>query len=80
MGFHIQWKLQLYQVPLLVSQSSAAGTAVTFEQGYVILTQVSESLNFEGGAGITSDQQAAAAGVPLGGLYRSKNLILIRIT
>jgi len=65
---------------LIVSQSTAAGTAVTFEQGHVILTQVSESLNFIGGPGVTSDQQAAAAGVPLGGLYRSKNMILIRIT
>ena len=65
---------------LLVSQSTAAGTAVTIENGHVILTQVSESLNFMGAPGITSDQQAAAAGVPLGGLYRSKNMILIRIT
>ncbi len=65
---------------LFVSQSTATGTAVTVENGHVILTQVSESLNFIGGPGITSDQQAAAAGVPLGGLYRSRNVILIRIT
>ena len=65
---------------LIVSQSTAAGTAVTFEQGHVILTQVSESLNFIGSPFQTSDQQAAAAGVPLGGLYRSKNMVLIRIT
>ena len=65
---------------LIVSQSTAAGTAVTFEQGHVILTQVSESLNFIGSPFQSSDQQAAAAGVPLGGLYRSKNMVLIRIT
>ena len=59
---------------LLVSQSTAAGTAVTVENGHVILTQVSESLNFRG------DTAAAAAGVPLGGLYRSGNVIMIRIT
>lgn len=59
---------------LLVSQSTAAGTAVTVENGHTILSQVSESLNFD------SDSAAAAGGVPLGGLYRSGNFIAIRLT
>lgn len=41
--------------------------------GYVVLSQVSQSLNF------TDDAAAAAGGVPLGGLYRNGNFILIRI-
>jgi hypothetical protein len=40
----------------------------------VILTQVSSSLQF------TDDIAAAAGGVPLGGLYRNGNFILIRLT
>ena len=40
----------------------------------VILTQVSSSLQF------TDDVAAAAGGVPLGGLYRNGNFILIRLT
>ena len=42
--------------------------------GFVILSQVSESLNF------ADDTAAAAGGVPLGGLYRSGNFIAIRLT
>jgi hypothetical protein len=41
--------------------------------GIVVLTQVSESLNF------ADDTAAAAGGVPLGGLYRNGNFILIRL-
>jgi len=59
---------------LLVSQSTAAGTAVTVENGHTILAQVSESLEFD------NDTLAAAGGVPLGGLYRSGNFIAIRLT
>ncbi len=59
---------------LIVSQSTAAGTAVTVENGHTILAQVSESLEFD------SDSAAAAGGVPLGGLYRSGNFIAIRLT
>jgi len=40
----------------------------------VILTQVSSSLQF------TDDTAAALGGVPLGGLYRNGNFILIRLT
>jgi hypothetical protein len=43
-------------------------------QGAVVLTRVSESLNF------TNDTDAATGGVPLGGLYRNGNDIKIRIT
>ena len=43
------------------------------ENGYSILTQVSQSLEF------ANDAAAAAGGVPLGGLYRSGNFILIRL-
>ena len=60
---------------LFVSQSTAAGTAVTVENGHLILAQVSASLNFPLG-----DAQAAANGVPLGGIYRSGNMLAIRIT
>jgi hypothetical protein len=42
--------------------------------GYVVLSQVSQSLNF------TSDANAAAGGVPRGGLYRNGNAIQIRLT
>jgi hypothetical protein len=46
----------------------------TVSNGYIILTQVSASLNF------VDDTAAAAGGVPLGGLYRNGNFILIRLT
>jgi len=42
--------------------------------GFVVLSQVSASLDF------ADDTAAAAGGVPLGGLYRSGNFILIRLT
>lgn len=41
---------------------------------YVVLAQVSGSLNF------TNDSDAATGGVPLGGLYRNGNFIMIRMT
>jgi hypothetical protein len=47
---------------------------VKVQSGYVILNQVSSSLNF------VDDVAAATAGVPKGGLYRNGNFILIRIT
>ena len=47
---------------------------IRVQSGYVILSQVSSSLNF------INDSAAAAGGVPLGGLYRNGNSILIRIS
>jgi hypothetical protein len=47
---------------------------IKVESGYVILSQVSSSLNF------INDSAAALGGVPLGGLYRNGNSILIRIS
>jgi hypothetical protein len=44
------------------------------DTGYVVLTQVSQSLNF------ADDSAAQAGGVPLGGLYRNGNAIQIRIS
>ena len=44
------------------------------QTGYHILTTVSQSLNF------ADDIAAAAGGVPLGGLYRNGNFILIRLS
>jgi hypothetical protein len=41
---------------------------------YVVLSQVSGSLNF------TNDADAATGGVPLGGLYRNGNFVMIRMT
>ena len=46
---------------------------VTHTNGYIVLSQVSASLNF------VDDTAAAAGGVPLGGLYRNGNFIVIRI-
>lgn len=46
----------------------------TVSNGFVILSQVSASLNF------TDDVAAASGGVPLGGLYRNGNFILIRLS
>ena len=46
---------------------------IKVESGYVVLSQVSSSLNF------IDDAAAAAGGVPKGGLYRNGNSILIRI-
>jgi hypothetical protein len=46
---------------------------VTHTNGYIVLTQVSQSLNF------ADDEAAASGGVPLGGLYRNGNFIAIRI-
>ena len=54
--------------------TNTGSTTFTVEDGYVILTEVSESLNFP------SDASASAAGVPLGGLYRNGNAIYIRTT
>ena len=48
--------------------------SVQDSQGFTILTQVSESLNF------SDDAAAATGGVPLGGLYRSGNFIAIRLS
>lgn len=58
---------------LTVKNTLSTNTAATVEKGHTILTQVSESLNFR------DDAEAALNGVPLGGLYRSRNIIMIRI-
>jgi hypothetical protein len=70
---------------LLVSTASFASTATSASyaltssylnpvtSGYVVLTQVSQSLNY------ADDTAASAGGVPLGGLYRNGNFIAIRI-
>jgi len=52
---------------------NVSGSTHTIENGFVILQQVSQSLNF------ADDTAAAAGGVPLGGLYRNGNFIAIRI-
>ena len=57
-----------------LSITNVGGTAVTVENGYIVLTEVSESLNF------ASDGAAASGGIPLGGLYRNGSSIQIRIT
>ena len=53
--------------PLVTSGSLIANS-------YTILTSVSASLNF------ADDAAAAAGGVPLGGLYRNGNFVMIRLT
>jgi hypothetical protein len=57
-----------------VTANSITTPNFKIQNGYVILNQVSSSLNF------LDDAAAAAGGVPLGGLYRNGNFILIRIT
>jgi hypothetical protein len=52
---------------------NVSGSSHTIQNGYVILQQVSQSLNF------VDDTAAAAGNVPLGGLYRNGNFIVIRI-
>lgn len=59
---------------LIVSGSTSAATSATFQNGQLVLSQVSQSLNF------VDDTAAAAGGVPLGGLYRNGNFIVIRIS
>jgi hypothetical protein len=57
----------------LISGSVVMSGSYT-QNGFKILTAVSQSLNF------ANDASAAAGGVPLGGLYRSGNFILIRLS
>jgi hypothetical protein len=57
-----------------VTGSLDVNSDVIIENGYVILTQVSQSLEFE------DDTVAAIGNVPLGGLYRSGSFIKIRIS
>jgi hypothetical protein len=59
---------------LRVTGSVAFTGSFSQNNGFVTLTQVSQSLNF------ANDAAAAAGGVPLGGLYRSGNFILIRLS
>jgi hypothetical protein len=54
--------------------ASYAPTNANLTASYAILASVSSSLNF------TDDVAAAAGGVPLGGLYRNGNFILIRLS
>jgi hypothetical protein len=55
------------------SFSSATPTMIISSGSHTILPQVSSSLDF------TNDANAAAGGVPLGGLYRNGNAIQIRL-
>ena len=60
----------------IATSSSYAATSSYLNpitNSYVVLSQVSQSLNF------VDDDAAAAGGVPLGGLYRNGNFILIRV-
>ena len=63
---------------VLNAVSSSFATTASYlnpvTNGYVVLTQVSASLNF------VDDAAAGAGGVPLGGLYRNGNFILVRIS
>jgi hypothetical protein len=62
---------------LIAVSASYAATASYLNpitNSYVVLTQVSQSLNY------VDDVAAAAGGVPLGGIYRNGNFILIRLS
>jgi hypothetical protein len=54
--------------------SNTFTTTQTISSSSIVLRQVSASLNF------VNDSEAAAGGVPLGGLYRSGSFILIRLS
>ena len=56
------------------SYAVTASSLNPITNSYVILSQVSASLNF------VDDTAAAAGGVPVGGLYRNGNFILIRLS
>jgi hypothetical protein len=67
-----------YAISASAAVSSSYATTASYlapvTNGYVVLSQVSSSLNF------ADDTAAAAGGVPLGGLYRNGNFIMIRLT
>jgi hypothetical protein len=56
------------------SYAATASYLNPITNSYVVLTQVSQSLNY------VDDVAAAAGGVPLGGIYRNGNFILIRLS
>jgi hypothetical protein len=56
-----------------VMSGSLAISGSFTQNGFTILTRVSQSLDY------ANDTAAAAGGVPLGGLYRNGNSILIRL-
>jgi hypothetical protein len=66
-------QIQNYNIFATTGSNTFSG-GQTIQTGYVILSQVSQSLNF------SDDVSAAAGGVPLGGLYRNGNFIAIRIS
>jgi hypothetical protein len=56
------------------SYAATASVLNPVTNSYIVLSQVSSSLNF------IDDTAAASGGVPLGGLYRNGNFILIRLS
>jgi hypothetical protein len=62
-----------YGNQIVTGSLNVSGSSHTIQNGYVILQQVSQSLNF------VDDTAAEIGGVPLGGLYRNGNFIVIRI-
>jgi cytoskeletal protein CcmA (bactofilin family) len=69
-----QGNVQFYATGGLATLTSITTTSTASFNGFVILSQVSASLNF------VDDTAAATGGVPLGGLYRNGNAIMIRLT
>jgi hypothetical protein len=67
-------KIELFRDTIISGSLNVSGSTHTVQNGFVILQQVSQSLNF------IDDAAAATGGVPLGGLYRNGNFIAIRIT
>jgi hypothetical protein len=67
-------QIQNYNLFAVTSSANTFYGNQTIQNGYVILSQVSQSLNF------SDDAAAAIGGVPLGGLYRNGNFIAIRIS
>jgi hypothetical protein len=70
----LQSSTTLSTIGFATSGSNTYYGTQTIQNGYLVLTQVSSSLNF------VNDAAAASAGVPLGGLYRNGNAIQIRLS
>jgi hypothetical protein len=63
-----------FRGPVDFVNQNEGGSAINVRNGFVILSQVSSSLNY------ANDNAAALNGVPVGGLYRNGNFIQIRIS
>ena len=77
-GYAIATRSGLRTIPsaanLATTGSNNFKNTQTISNGFLILSQVSSSLNF------ANDAAASLGGVPLGGIYRNGNTLSIRLT